>query len=62
MSQSEFVPCDCGMCYFFLTVFTNGIGNKDNKSWVVEYLCVTCIDTTGCTNERVSIIGRSLSY
>ena len=28
MRQSEFVPCDCGMCYFCLHVLTDGIGHK----------------------------------
>ena len=28
MRQSEFVPCDCGMFYFFLDELSDGIGHK----------------------------------
>ena len=37
MRQSEFVPCDCGMCYFCLNVLTGGIGHKEKKWQVVSY-------------------------
>ena len=62
MRQSEFVPCDCGMCYFCLNGLTDGIIQKENKRQVLEYSCVTRFNTTGCTNKRVSILGKSLSY
>ena len=62
MRRSEFVPCDCGMCYFCLNVLTGGIGHKENKRRVAEYSCGTCINTTRCTNEHASILGKSLSY
>ena len=28
MRKSDFVPCDCGMCYFCLNGSTDGIGQK----------------------------------
>ena len=59
--QSEFVPCDGGMCYFVLNILNGGIGHKENNSLMVEYSCGTCVDTTGSKNERVIFIGKSLS-
>ena len=47
--------------FFFLNVFTDGIGHKENKRRVVEYSCGTRVGTTGCTNEGVGFIVRSLS-
>ena len=62
MRQSEFVPCNFGICYFKLKGLTHGIGKKEKKRWFVEHSCGTRFDTTGCTNEHAIIIGKSSSY
>ena len=47
---------------FFLVKLTNDVEYKEKKEWLVEYYCFTRVNTNGCTNERVSILGNSSPY
>ena len=61
MHQSKFVPCDCGMCHLCLGGSTDSIEHKEKKRRV-ENVGGTCVNTTGCINERFSILGKISSY
>ena len=50
MHQSEFVPCDCGMCHFCLDGLTNVFGHKEKKRRMVNFGS-TRVNTSGCINE-----------
>ena len=55
---TEFIPCDCKKCYFYLHGYTSGIAHADKKRaapTVVQYKCGTTLKTKKCSTERVNL-------
>jgi hypothetical protein len=56
MRQTEFVPCDCNVCFFCLHGFTDGVHHERKRQKVtVEYACGSRMRTNKCTTDRCSI-------
>jgi hypothetical protein len=63
MRSQDWVPCDCGACFFCLNGLTNGIIHKSKRKIVTTF---TQHDKTrtkqkGCTDQRINL-GRHGSY
>jgi hypothetical protein len=57
MRQREFVPCDCGKCFFCLKGITIGIAHPPSKraKVTVEYKCGTRVTSRKCTGYWVNL-------
>jgi hypothetical protein len=64
MRQDQFVPCNCGKCFFCLNRITTGIAHRSSKKAkvTVEFKCGTCLKTNKCTADRVSLGMKSGGY
>ena len=52
---NNFVPCDCGKCYFCINGRTNGVGHKHQQKVAIVYSCRKRVCITGCTEDRVNL-------
>ena len=56
MRQIDWVPCDCGECYFCINDHTTGIAHKKKRQKVnIEYKCGTRVTTDKCSVERMNL-------
>ena len=52
MRQSEFVPCDCEKCFFYLKGLTTSAAHKKNERVTIEYACGSRRRTKKCTTSK----------
>ena len=61
MRQGEFIPCDCGECFFCVNGHTTGIAHKSRKKQKKEVFFANgeVLTTDKCTDVRVKLYGES---
>ena len=61
MRQGEFIPCDCGECFFCINGHTTGIAHKSRKKQKKEVFFANreILTTDKCTDVRVKLYGES---
>ena len=64
MRQKEFVPCNCGECYFCIHGHTTGIQHREKrqKVKVVHVKSGTIAQADKCSNEMYIDLGKGSSY
>ena len=57
MRQGEFIPCDCGECFFCINGHTTGIAHKSRKKQKKEVFFANgeVLTTDKCTDVRVKL-------
>jgi len=62
MRQVDWVPCDCGVCYFCINEHTTGIAHKRRRtSATTVYKCGTRVTNDECSAKRVGL-GKGYCY
>lgn len=59
--SQDWVPCECGVCFFCLSGLTNGITHKSKRKVVTTFIQHNNNQTKqkGCTNKQVNLKKQS---
>ncbi len=59
MRQGNFLPCNCGKCFFCLKGITNGMHHKPQRKVIIHHSDKSKTKTSKCTEQAIKIRDRN---